>query len=324
MFLNFCHNAVYHNSCPEGLAHFGQYPQSFQNCCSHFGHFLQANAMFFDAELFCHICIAIRIAMQARLGQLETKCLFKVQYLNNQLFSFVVKFCIIMTTSSRKCVVVTDHEKFIATHSKKDRALRGAWDILNEVPRGAAQAEKKWVIPKKHIACYLKKVKEDAVCIQMKVNASQPQESTPRRQEYVKVDPWDLYVQAYQWAGQEVGKGKLSCRKAASEVYLRFGVNLFHNTFAKAAEDEDAPPKRRGKATFVPPDVECELVDFCIALRSLTFAIFTEGLIAYCNNLLTSLFNHGELRDSWYYNWLRRYHDKLGTMAAKPLEVDRE
>ena len=39
---------------------------------------------------------------------------------------------------------------------------------------------------------------------------------------------------------------------------------------------------------------------------------------------LVSLFKHGEVRDSWYYNWLRRYHERLGTAAAKPLEVDRE
>ena len=53
------------------------------------------------------------------------------------------------------------------------------------------------------------------------------------------------------------------------------------------------------------------------------------SLIGYCNSLiqgskLVSLFKHGEGRDSWYYNWLRRYHVRLGTAAAKPLEVDRE
>ena len=120
----------------------------------------------------------------------------------------------------------------------------------------------------------------------MEVNAPQPEESTPRHQEDVKVDPWDLYVQAYQWGGQEVSKGKLSSRKAASEVYLRFGINLSHTTCAKAAEDEGAPPKKRGKATFVPPDVESKLVDFCIALRSLNFPIFKKELIGYCNTLV--------------------------------------
>ena len=163
----------------------------------------------------------------------------------------------------------------------------------------------------------------------MEVNAPQSEESTPRRQEDVKVDPWDLYVQAYQWADQEVSKGKLSSRKAASEVYLRFGINLLHTACAKAAEDEGAPPKKRGKATFVPLDVESKLVDFCIALRSLNFPIFKEELIGYCNTLiqgtkLVSLFKHGEVRDSWYYNWLRRCHERLGTAAAKPLEGDRE
>ena len=39
---------------------------------------------------------------------------------------------------------------------------------------------------------------------------------------------------------------------------------------------------------------------------------------------MVSLFRHGEVRDSWYDNWLRRYHDRLGTVPAKPLEVDRE
>ena len=71
------------------------------------------------------------------------------------------------------------------------------------------------------------------------------------------------------------------------------------------------PPKKGEKATFVPPDVECKLVDFCIALRSLNFPIFKEELIAYYNNLiqgtkLVSLFKHGEVRDIWYYNWLFR------------------
>ena len=36
------------------------------------------------------------------------------------------------------------------------------------------------------------------------------------------------------------------------------------------------------------------------------------------------MFRHGEVRDSWYYNWLRRYRERLGTAAPKPLEVDRE
>ena len=61
--------------------------------------------------------------------------------------------------------MVTDHEKLIATLSQKDGALRGAWDILNGVLKGPTQAEKKWVIPKNHIAYYLKKLKEEGVCI---------------------------------------------------------------------------------------------------------------------------------------------------------------
>ena len=191
--------------------------------------------------------------MDARLGQLEPKCLFKVQYLNNRFFAFSVKFLSIMRISSRKCSVVTDHEKLIATLSQKDRALRGAWDILNGVLKGPTQAGEKWVIPKNHTAYYLKKLKEEGVCIEMEVNAPQLEESTPRRQQDVKVDPWDLYVQAYEWAGQEVSKGKPIFRKAASEVYLRFGINLSHTTCAKGAEDEGAPPKKRGKGYFCAP-----------------------------------------------------------------------
>ena len=52
----------------------------------------------------------------------------------------------------------------------------------------------------------------------MEVDAPQPEESTPRRQEEVTVDPWDLSAQAYQWAGQEVSKGKPSSRKGASDI----------------------------------------------------------------------------------------------------------
>ena len=234
-----------------------------------------------------------------------------------------------MRSSSHKYPVVTDHEKLIATLSQKDGALRSAWDILNGVLKGPTQAEKKWVIPKNHIAYYLKKLKEEGVCIEMEVNARQPEELTSRRQEDVKVDPWDLYVQAYQWAGEEVSKGKLSSRKGASEVYLGFGINLSHTTCAKDGADEGAPPKKKGKTTFVPTDVESKLVDSCFVLRSLNFPTFKEELIADCNNLiqgpkLVSLFKHPEVRDSWYYNWLRRYHERLGTTAAKPLEVDRE
>ena len=127
--------------------------------------------------------------------------------------------------------------------------------------------------------------------------------------------------------GQEVSKGKLSSRKAAYEAYLKFGINSSDITCAKVAEDDGAPPKKRGKATFVPPDVECKLVNFCIALRSWNFPIFKEEIIAYSNNWiqgtkLVSLFKHGEVRDIWYYNWLPRYHERLGTAAAEPLEVD--
>ena len=100
--------------------------------------------------------------------------------------------------------MVTDHEKLIASLSQKDRALRGAWDTLNGVLKGPTQAEEKWVIPKNHIASYLKKLTNEGVCIEMEVNAPQPQESTPRRQEDVKVDPWYLYVQAYRRAAQAV------------------------------------------------------------------------------------------------------------------------
>ena len=149
--------------------------------------------------------------MDGLLCQLEPKCLFKVQYLNNCFFAFSVKFLSIMRRSFRKCAVVTDHEKLIATLSQKDRALRGAWDILNEVLKGPTQSGEKWVIPKNHIAYYLKKLKEEGVCIEMEVNAPQSEESTPRRQKDVKVDPWGLYVQAYQWAGQEERKKSLPC-----------------------------------------------------------------------------------------------------------------
>ena len=72
--------------------------------------------------------------------------------------------------------MVTNHGKLIATPPQKDRALRGAWDILNRVLKGPTQAEKKWVIPKNHFAYYLKKVKEKGVCIEMEVNAAQPKE----------------------------------------------------------------------------------------------------------------------------------------------------
>ena len=57
--------------------------------------------------------------MNARLGQLEPKCRFKLQYLNNRFFAFSVKFLSIMRRSSRKCAVVTDHEKLIATLSQE-------------------------------------------------------------------------------------------------------------------------------------------------------------------------------------------------------------
>ena len=98
----------------------------------------------------------------------------------------------------------------------------------------------------------------------MEVNAPQSEESTPRRQEDVKVDPWDLYVHAYQWAGQEVSKGKLSSRKAASVVYLRFGINLSHTTCAKAAEDEGAPPRREGRLLLCPPMSSPKLSTFVL------------------------------------------------------------
>ena len=81
----------------------------------------------------------------------------------------------------------------------------------------------------------------------MEVNAPQLEKRPPRRQEDVKVDPWDLYAEAYQWAGQEVSKGKLSFRKSTSEVYLPFGINLSHTTGAKAAEDDGAPPPPRSR-----------------------------------------------------------------------------
>ena len=73
--------------------------------------------------------------------------------------------------------MVTDHEKLIATLSQKDRALRGAWHILNGVVKGPTQAEKKRVITKNHIVYYLKKPKEEGVCIEMEVNAPQSEES---------------------------------------------------------------------------------------------------------------------------------------------------
>ena len=191
--------------------------------------------------------------MDAGLGQLEPKCLFKVQYLNNPFFSFAVKFFSIMRRSSRKCPVVKDHEKLVATLSQKDCALRGVRDILNGVLKGPTEAEKNLVIARKHIAYYLKKLKEEGVCIEKEVNVPQPEESTPRRQEDVKVDPWDLYVQAYQWAGQEVSKRKLSSRKAASEAYLRFGINLSHTTCARTPKMRGPSLKRKGRLLLCPP-----------------------------------------------------------------------
>ena len=39
---------------------------------------------------------------------------------------------------------------------------------------------------------------------------------------------------------------------------------------------------------------------------------------------MVSLFKHSEVRDNWYYNRLRRYHERLSIATAKPLEMDGE
>ena len=67
---------------------------------------------------------------------------------------------------------------------------------------------------------------------------------------------------------------------------------------------------------------------FLIALRRLNFPIFKEESIVYCNNFIQrtrfiSLFKHGDVRNGWYYNRLRRYHERLGT-ETKTFEVDGE
>ena len=71
--------------------------------------------------------------------------------------------------------MVTDHEKLIATLSQKDRALRVAWEILKGVRKGPTQAEQKWAIWKNQFAYYLEKLKEEGACIEMEVNAHQPE-----------------------------------------------------------------------------------------------------------------------------------------------------
>ena len=83
--------------------------------------------------------------------------------------------------------------------------------------------------------------------MQMEANALQLEKSTPQRQEYVKVDPRDSYVQTNRWAGQEVSKGKISSCKTASGVHLRFGITFSHSTCAKAAKDQSATPRRKGR-----------------------------------------------------------------------------
>ena len=98
-------------------------------------------------------------------------------------------------------------------------------------------------IGQNHIAYYLRK--DEGVQIPVEVRSPQPQQPNLQGQEDSKVDEVDLYVEAYQWAGQRVSKGKLSSREAAYEVYLRFGISLSHSACAKAAEDEGAPPPRR-------------------------------------------------------------------------------
>ena len=101
-----------------------------------------------------------------------------MQYLSNQSFSSV-KFVSIMRISSLECSLVTDHEKVIATPSQQDRALGGAWDILDGVLKGPTQAERKEIIRKNHMAYYLKKRKEDELHIEMRLNALQPEGTTP-------------------------------------------------------------------------------------------------------------------------------------------------
>ena len=64
--------------------------------------FLHANAMFFTFLPHWHYNAH---QMDAHVGQLEPKCLFKVQYLNNRLFPFSIKFLSIMRGSFRKCTV---------------------------------------------------------------------------------------------------------------------------------------------------------------------------------------------------------------------------
>ena len=47
----------------------------------------------------------------------------------------------------------------------------------------------------------------------------------------------------------EIVASPVSSRKAASEVYLRFGINLSHTTCAKAAEDDGALSKKKRRKT---------------------------------------------------------------------------
>ena len=140
---------------------------------------------------------------------------------------------------------------------------------------------------------------------------------------------WEVYSQAYVWAGVEARKGSLSTRTLAEHVRHRFGVEMSHTTVRRSRDNLGNAPSRRGATSYIPEELSEKVVDFVVECERQKLPVFKGLVIANMNNIIrgtpvASKFKRGEVSDGWYYRWLETYGERLKTHNIDPLEMDRQ
>jgi len=124
-----------------------------------------------------------------------------------------------------------------------------------------------------------------------------------------------------------------SVRRAAHALNVKFSA---HDIVPKVSRtgvqtyvaNEKWSPQALGRRTVLPPAFDSALIKWINARRALHFPVFKDDVLAAANLLIRE---HGmssetfcrEVDRGWYYRFLGRHANLLGTANQRPLEADR-
>jgi hypothetical protein len=137
---------------------------------------------------------------------------------------------------------------------------------------------------------------------------------------------FEQYQDAVVWAVQQRKEHKLSVREAVRRAKQEFGIDIAE--WAVRSGKMGTRPARRGRPSIFDPEEEQKLVDIICMLRTMKVDLGMAEVMHIANQMMegtdyAETWLHGCVTKDWYYAFLRRHRDRLGTGSAQGIEFDR-